>query len=192
MKKNIKKGGNGKMLSQSDKKKMFLSHCYQHPMDVLRLGKATILYGTEGVKARADELARREWDRRNRKEEIEEESIEYNIKFSIIMTVCDNNVAWLKKTLLSVKKQKYSNWEVCVGVVSKDLGIRNYLKENIDNQIKVVYIGEDQGDAKNLNKVAAMAAGSYLLFMDIGDELSSEALLSFYNSLSKIDADIKD
>ena len=136
--KNKEKNGNiRETMSQSDKRKMFLSHCYQHPMDVLRLGKATVLYGTEGVKARADELARKEWDRQNRKEEDEEESIVYNIKFSIIISVYDGEITWLEKTLLSIKNQKYSNWEVCIGVISKNSEIHEYLEAITDNRIKV-------------------------------------------------------
>ena len=42
-------------MTRIDKGRMFLKHCSEHPLDVLRLSKATILYGTEGVKARADE-----------------------------------------------------------------------------------------------------------------------------------------
>ncbi|WP_289301890.1 glycosyltransferase family 2 protein [Sporofaciens musculi] len=189
--KNKEKNGNiRETMSQSDKRKMFLSHCYQHPMDVLRLGKATVLYGTEGVKARADELARKEWDRQNRKEEDEEESIVYNIKFSIIISVYDGEITWLEKTLLSIKNQKYSNWEVCIGVISKNSEIHEYLEAITDNRIKVKYLEENQGNAEALNEVAAIAKGSYLLLVDIGDELSLNALCAFYNNLSKTNADV--
>ena len=53
----------GKEMNHSEKGKMFLKHCRKHPKDVLRLSKAAVLYGTTGVKARAGELARKEWEK---------------------------------------------------------------------------------------------------------------------------------
>ena len=59
-------------MNNREKGKMFLRHCRKHPKDVLRLGKASVLYGVKGVTARAEELAKKEWlkeeTRKNRKE----------------------------------------------------------------------------------------------------------------------------
>ena len=74
-------------MTRIDKGRMFLKHCSEHPLDVLRLSKATILYGTEGVKARADELARKEWEKRIGTPKSKVQKIEHSVKFSIIMPV---------------------------------------------------------------------------------------------------------
>ncbi len=49
--------------SMSEKTRLFMKHCCNHPKDVLRLGKATVLYGLKGAKARAGELAIRDWNK---------------------------------------------------------------------------------------------------------------------------------
>ena len=39
-------------IKKIDKGKMLMKHFSKRPLDVLRLGKATVLYGTQGLKAR--------------------------------------------------------------------------------------------------------------------------------------------
>ena len=94
------------------KGKYFLKHCYKHPKDVLRLGKATILYGTKGVKARAGELARREWKEQEERRSNNKEYAFSHLKFSIIMPVYNVQICWLDKAISSVKNQSYKNWEL--------------------------------------------------------------------------------
>ena len=52
-------------IKKIDKGKMLMKHFSKRPLDVLRLGKATVLYGTQGLKARANELACNQWNKRN-------------------------------------------------------------------------------------------------------------------------------
>ena len=53
-------------MDSREKGKMFLKHCQKHPIDVLRLGKVTVLYGVktceEGMgKARGQKKKEKIW-----------------------------------------------------------------------------------------------------------------------------------
>ena len=190
-KNNEKKG----TMSQMDKGKMFLQHCRKHPLDVLRLGKATILYGAYGVKARMGELARNEWENQRRKnKQYSDEKVDktaQNIKFSIIMPVYNVEIKWLERALNSIKNQSYDYWELCIADdASTDPRIYEYLNSINDSRIKIKYLKENQGIAGASNEAAKMATGDYLLLMDNDDELYPNALLSFYKNLRKTYADI--
>ena len=126
---------------RSEKGKMFLQHCYKHPKDVLRLGKATILYGTEGLKGRADELARKEWKKQHKGRGIGADKLSCNIKFSIVMPVYNVEIKWLDKAIQSVKDQTYQNWEICIADdASTDISVRRYLESIRDERIKIKYL----------------------------------------------------
>lgn len=177
--------------SQADKGRMFLKHCCRHPMDVLRLGKATVLYGAVGVKARAGELALNEWDAMIRDKYQESADSIYSIKFSIVMPVYNVDVKWLEKAVASVLAQKYRYWELCiVDDASTDPAVREYLSSLKDRRIRVKFAEENKGIAEASNAAAAFATGDYLLLMDNDDELHPEALSSFYYNLLKTNADI--
>lgn len=186
------KGKNRRVIiSRTDKGKMFLIHCLKHPKDVLRLGKATVLYGTEGVRGRADELARNEWKRRHRRKDTDEGRRTGNIRFSIVMPVYNVEIKWLDKAIESVKNQIYTNWEICIADdASTDTNVRKYLKSVGDKRIKIKYLKENLGISGASNEAAAMAAGDYILLMDNDDELSFNALSAFHKNLLKTDADI--
>ncbi len=179
------------IITRSEKGKMFLQHCCKHPKDVLRLGKATILYGTEGLKGRADELARKEWEKQHKGRGISADKLSCNIKFSIVMPVYNVEIKWLDKAIQSVKNQTYQNWEICIADdASTDISVRRYLESIRDERIKIKYLEKNQGISGASNEAAALASGDYMLLMDNDDELSSEALFSFYKNLTKTNADI--
>jgi GT2 family glycosyltransferase len=178
-------------MTRIDKGRMFLKHCSEHPLDVLRLSKATILYGTEGVKARADELARKEWEKRIGTPKSKVQKIEHSVKFSIIMPVYNVEVKWLDKALESIKKQTYKRWEVCIADdASTDFRVQEYLKKINDKRVKIKFLEENQGISGASNEAASMATGDYILLMDNDDELHPDALYDFYRDIMKTKADI--
>ncbi len=192
-------GGNRKQkkMSKKDKGQMFLRHCSKHPLDVLRLSKATVLYGVEGVKARAEELAVKEWETQKKggkKKECKEtkaKKILYSIKFSIIMPVYNVEIKWLDKALESIKAQTYKNWEVCIADdASTDLSVQEYLKNIDDKRMKIKFLEENLGISGASNEAASMATGDYLLLMDNDDELHRDALYDFFKDIMKTKADI--
>ena len=184
-------GKNQKKMTRADKGRMFLKHCRKYPMDVLRLSKATVLYGTEGVKARAGELARKEWERQVGSSLQESKKIGYSIKFSIIMPVYNVEIKWLDKALQSIKNQTYKRWEVCIADdASTDLRVQEYLKNINNKSFKIKFLEKNQGISGASNEAAMLATGDYILLMDNDDELHPDALLDFYKDIMKTDADI--
>ena len=191
MKKEMKKKTQNENMTRSDKGKMFLRHCYNHPLDVLRLGKATVLYGAKGLKARAGELARNEWEKQRMREECDEYELLFDIKFSFVMSVCDIDADLLKCTIQSIEKQTYGNWEICLTYnASVNADLREYLKKLEGNRIKVKCLNAYEEISSALNEAANMATGDYLLFVDAADELHSKALHEFGRNIQKTNADI--
>lgn len=172
------------------KKKMFLKHCYSHPLDTLQLGKSIVLHGFTGAKACASEFAQKEWNDRNY-ENMKKQKKRGDIKFSIIMPVYNVKIKWLKKAIQSVIDQSYENWELCiVDDGSTEFVIREYLRTITDKRIKTKYLEKNKGISEASNEAASMATGDYLLLMDNDDELSVDALNAFYKNLLKTHADI--
>lgn len=178
-------------MTRIDKGRMFLKHCSEHPLDVLRLSKATILYGTEGVKARADELARKEWEKLIGTPKCKVQKISHSIKFSIIMPVYNVEIKWLDKALESIRKQTYKRWEVCIADdASTDFRVQEYLKQVDDKRVKIKFLEKNQGISGASNEAASMATGDYMLLMDNDDELHPDALYDFCKDIMKTKADI--
>ena len=182
-------------MNNREKGKMFLRHCRKHPKDVLRLGKASVLYGVKGVTARAEELAKKEWlkeeTRKNRHKFGMWHSPEEAIKFSVIMPVYNVDTRWLEKALDSVRKQSYTDWEICIADdASSDPEVRRYLYKIDDERIKIKYLEKNQGISGASNEAAQLADGDYLLLLDNDDELAPNALMKLYRALRKSNADI--
>ena len=182
-------------MDNREKGKMFLKHCQKHPKDVLRLGKASVLYGVKGAKARAGELARKEWekqeDRRKKKKYGVWKTPGDSLKFSIIMPVYNVKTEWLEKAIDSVKKQNYTDWEICIADdASTDSAVREYLSDIKDNKIKILFLEKNQGISGASNAAAELAEGDYLLLMDNDDEIAPGALMKLYKRLRKSEADI--
>ena len=179
------------ILTQLDKRKLFVKHCCENPKDVLRLGKATILYGTKGLKARAGELARKEWEKQKKKEEYEETELLFDVKFSIAVLAKDK-LEDLKRTIKSVENQSYDNWELYVTFDRKDantLDCIGYIEALSDKRIRVFHCPDGTLSEKK-NAVASVVSGQYLLWMDEGDFLSPRTLKEFGRNILKTNADI--
>lgn len=178
-------------MSKVDKRIMFIQHCQKHPVDILRLGKATIAYGTTGLKARVSELAKNEWERQKKgiDKEFKKVKLLYDVKFSIIVCDFEADVKVLKKTLKSIENQTHDDWEVYVvdnGNISLEL--EEHLKHLKDNRIKRISVKEEKWIT--IEQVVNASTGDYLLFMNAGDELTIEALQEFGKKIIKTKADI--
>ena len=97
-----------------------------------------------------------------------------SLKISII-TICYNDISGLSDTCYSLLKQQFTNFEwVVVDGSSKD-GTLDYLKKNT---VVTKFVSEpDQGIYDAMNKGTAMATGEYVIYMNAGDQFTSEAVL---------------
>lgn len=107
-------------------------------------------------------------------------------KISII-TVNFNNLSGLKKTIQSVKKQSYTNYEYII----IDGGSTDGSKEYIETEQDIIsyWVSEkDNGIYDGMNKGITHATGEYLLFLNSGDYfVSSDTLFKVFNSHNYIE-----
>ncbi len=114
-----------------------------------------------------------------------------SIKFSVLVPVYNVEERWLDLAVESVKRQTYSNWELClVDDCSTEESVRKHLKSIESEQIRVRFLEKNQGISGATNAAAEMAEGDYLVLMDNDDELASNALEAFAEAIAKTDADV--
>lgn len=106
-----------------------------------------------------------------------------NLKLSII-TVNFNNNEGLKKTLSSLKSQRFSDYEhIIIDAGSTDNSLETILEYQKNNDHLSFWISEpDKGIYDGMNKGIKHAKGEYLYFLNTGDSLKE-------NILEKIDYD---
>lgn len=111
-----------------------------------------------------------------------------NIKISII-TINFNNLLGLKKTLLSVFTQSYSNIEfIIIDGLSTD-GSKDYIVEN-SSKINYWISEPDYGIYNAMNKGWKRASGNYVLFLNSGDVFADCEVLEYVSKLIDHTADI--
>lgn len=114
-----------------------------------------------------------------------------DIKFSIVMPTYNVEIKWLEKAIESVKKQNYTNWELCIADdCSTDKRVREYLKTVESDKILVKYQEKNGGISVATNAAASLATGDYILLIDNDDVITYDALYEFYRAAVDTDADI--
>ena len=105
--------------------------------------------------------------------------------FVTIITVCFNNEHTIENTILSVKKQKYANYEyIIVDGASTDntLEVINAYSETID----VLISEKDNGIYDAMNKGLTLAKGNVIGFLHADDEFANELVLTdIYESFER-------
>jgi glycosyltransferase involved in cell wall biosynthesis len=98
------------------------------------------------------------------------------LKLSII-TINLNNLEGLKKTIESVIHQVYNNYEYIIIDGGSDDGCFELIKEN-ENRLSYWISEEDTGVFQAMNKGIKQARGEYILFLNSGDFLLHDHILS--------------
>ena len=116
---------------------------------------------------------------------------ETKMKFSILMTVYNVELHWLKEAIRSVKKQTYRNWELClVDDCSTDKKIPTFLENISDERIKVKILESNVGISEATNQAEKISTGEFLLLMDNDDIIHPEALERCYHAVLSTNCDI--
>ncbi len=98
------------------------------------------------------------------------------MKFSIIVPTY-NRAHLIVETLLSVKKQTYTNWELIIVDDGSTDNTEDILKEYLSEQIRYIRISNgERGRARNTG--ISYASGDYVTFLDSDDQLYPEFLSS--------------
>ena len=93
----------------------------------------------------------------------------------------------MKQMIHSVRRQTYSNWELCIANANPDhAGVRQILDtvQRKDSRIKVVNVPENEGISQNTNAALEIASGEYIGLLDHDDLLTANALYEVADRLN--------
>ena len=111
----------------------------------------------------------------------------YAPKISILVPVYNTPAVFLKQMIQSVRKQTYSNWELCIAnanPANPEVAEILRVASKKDERIKVVDVPENEGIAQNTNRALEIAAGEYIGLLDHDDLLAVNALYEVVNTLN--------
>ena len=179
----------------------------RHPwVLVAKLEKAFILLRRGGWRAVRDRIYKRdnypEWiarydtitdrDREQMREHLH--SLPYQPLISILLPVYNVPERYLRAAIESVRKQVYSNWELCIADDnSPNARVREVIAEYAqqDARIKFLFREENGHISEATNSAATLAEGEFIGLLDHDDELREHALYMVVNELQKHrDADL--
>jgi len=103
----------------------------------------------------------------------------YSPLISILLPVYNSNLRWLRRTILSVKKQLYPSWELCiVDDASTNRKLWPFLQRcaRRDRRIKVMRRTENGHISAASNDALRLASGDFVTLLDHDDELAPTAL----------------
>lgn len=112
-------------------------------------------------------------------------------KLSVVMPVYNVDPKWLMLAVGSLKKQWYTNWELCIcddaSTNPQTLGCLRELEKESNVH---VYFSKDNGNISNAsNKALKLATGEYVALMDNDDELTEDAFYEVVKSLQTVHYD---
>ena len=152
---------------------------------MLNLGIDFILLKLFGIKTRKNKEYEN-WRKRNtpsiqQLEEFKSQAAQFNYKplISIVVPVYNPPIEYLKATIESVKKQVYSNWELCLSDDnSPNKEVRSIIQDYAKNdpRIKYVFRAVNGHISENSNSALSICTGEFIAFLDHDDCLTEEAL----------------
>ena len=97
------------------------------------------------------------------------------IKYSVIVVSLNTKKSFLK-TLNSIKKQKFENYEVIIVDGESSDGTIELIKDIKDNKFQYI-IEKDNGIYDAMNKGIELSKGEWIIFLNSGDEFYSQDIL---------------
>ena len=118
---------------------------------------------------------------RNDVERIREQiaNFDYSPLISVLLPVYNSNLRWLRRAILSVQKQLYPRWELCiVDDASSDRKLWPVLQRcaRRDTRIKLMRRTENGHISAASNDALNLASGDFVALLDHDDELAATAL----------------
>lgn len=91
-------------------------------------------------------------------------------KISVLMTIYNEPVEYIKKSVNSILKQTYNRFEIIIIVDSpQNNDAINFLRELKDERIRLFINSKNEGLPKSLNIALSKASGKYIARMDADD-----------------------
>lgn len=112
----------------------------------------------------------------------------YSPLISVLLPVYNSNLQWLRRAILSVQKQLYPRWELCiVDDASTDRKIWPFLQRRArqDRRIKLMRRTENGHISAASNDALRLATGDFVALLDHDDELAPTALYFVALTLNK-------
>jgi len=112
----------------------------------------------------------------------------YSPLISVLLPVYNSNLKWLRRAILSVQKQLYPCWELCVADdASTDRKIWPFLQRcaRQDRRIKLMRRTENGHISAASNDALRLATGDFVALLDHDDELAPTALYFVALALNK-------
>jgi GT2 family glycosyltransferase len=112
---------------------------------------------------------------------------------SIITPVYNTEARWLRATIESVRRQAYTNWQLCLCDDASSLPeTLEVLREcEKDERIRVKYLSVNAGISAASNAALEMAEGDFVALLDHDDELAPDALAEVVRRINlRPDADV--
>ena len=158
------------------------------PQNSIRRKIAKKIYNKFIKQYSAEEMMYKKWIDKNepKKSELDkqrETKFDYNPKISIIVPLYNTPEKFFKELVISLKKQTYSNWELCLADGSpKPLEFINRFLN--DERIKYSVIGENKGIAGNTNECLKLVTGEYVGLLDHDDLLPMFSLYEIVKAIN--------
>ncbi len=117
------------------------------------------------------------------------EGLTYKPLISVVMPTFNSPEKWLRLAIDSVRKQLYTNWELCI---ADDASSKSHVREILqeyqanDSRIKIVLRKHNGHIAAASNSAIETATGEFVALLDHDDELSEHAL---YMVAAELNAD---
>jgi glycosyltransferase involved in cell wall biosynthesis len=116
------------------------------------------------------------------------EALSYKPLISVVMPTYNTKSQWLMEAIESVKRQLYSNWELCIADdASSETHVRPILEQYAaeDDRIKLIF-REDHGHiSAATNSALTLASGEFIAFLDHDDLLAEHALFWVVDALAQ-------
>lgn len=106
---------------------------------------------------------------------------------SVIMPVYNPNIEWLNAAVSSLRKQIYTNWELCIADdCSTDPDVRSILEcyQKEDCRVKLVFREANGHISAASNSAVELSSGTWLALMDQDDLLPEDALFHVVNAIN--------
>lgn len=112
------------------------------------------------------------------------------IQFTIVIPHYNGNWKYVEETIISVKNQIYTNWELIITDDGSDDNGYDELKHNLHTilspdqyNFKLYRNKKNQGISYTTNKCIRHANGNYIVLLDQTDLLRPHTLLEYYNTI---------
>ena len=103
-------------------------------------------------------------------------------RISVIVATYEPVIRYFERTLISILSQTYGGFELIIADTSLSSAVRDLLDHYRDERIRYYSVPGNRGEASLINDAALMASGDYVCTVDVGDQLTKDALYEVFTS----------